>query len=198
MEESVQPHSRGELPRREVMQTPEEVAAMRDAFASLRGRVRFPVQPSRGCRRGRHDADHRGDSWGCRKAAYLPTASPPSRRNTRHLIRCRCPVPITASRNSYFSPLSRRRDNGGRPGCQSQPPNASRTCQSRRETPSPISSDRLRSGSYHLCDRGGLRNAFEARAYAALAAWRSAAARPHHAAARPPPRCTRRQAACLP
>ena len=28
MEESVQPASRGELPRREVMQTPEEVAAM--------------------------------------------------------------------------------------------------------------------------------------------------------------------------
>ncbi len=28
MAESVQPHSRGELPRREVMQTPEEVAAM--------------------------------------------------------------------------------------------------------------------------------------------------------------------------
>lgn len=28
MEETVQPHSRGDLPRREVMQTPEEVAAM--------------------------------------------------------------------------------------------------------------------------------------------------------------------------
>jgi DNA-binding NarL/FixJ family response regulator len=28
MEESVQPHSRGDLPRREVMQTPDEVAAM--------------------------------------------------------------------------------------------------------------------------------------------------------------------------
>ena len=28
MEETVQPASRGELPRREVMQTPEEVAAM--------------------------------------------------------------------------------------------------------------------------------------------------------------------------
>jgi len=28
MEESVQPASRGELPRREAMQTPEEVAAM--------------------------------------------------------------------------------------------------------------------------------------------------------------------------
>ena len=28
MEESVQPASRGELPRREVMQTPDEVAAM--------------------------------------------------------------------------------------------------------------------------------------------------------------------------
>ena len=28
MDESVQPHSRGDLPRREAMQTPDEVAAM--------------------------------------------------------------------------------------------------------------------------------------------------------------------------